>query len=384
MYYSPLFEKRRSNQKFLPFVGIDDFAFLKGHRYGTIICDLTSHQPVALLPDRKPETVTTWLNEQSFIEVVSRDGFRAFRQAISQASSTISQVYDRWHFFRAAKRQIESCLVSMLPTLITFEDATTNISQPETKQERLQHERNEKKSDLIQTVRQEYQKGKKKSVLAKEFDVDPRTITKFLKTTSPSLIKPKRKRKRQTSGFHEQIEELERKGHTIKQIDSIIREYGYTGTLSGVRVAVESIRKERKLQHSQTERISRQQISGYIWKPRSTLSEHECRLLEKCFITYPSLKPFYEIVQTFRKAWEEYDYNAFLVWLNEQLSSRTNHLYRFALQIRSDLQAIKQAFLSPFSNGMVEGHVHRLKLIKRTMYGRAKLDLLEKRVLYRL
>lgn len=58
--------------------------------YGTIICDLTTYQPVALLPDRKPETVTTWLKGQGFIEVVSRDGFRAFRQAISQASSTIS------------------------------------------------------------------------------------------------------------------------------------------------------------------------------------------------------------------------------------------------------------------------------------------------------
>jgi transposase len=216
--------------------------------------------------------------------------------------------------------------------------------------------------------------------------VDPRTTTKYLKTTNPPLIKPRGKRKRQTAQFHEQIEELERKGHTIKQIDSIIRDYGYTGTLSGVRVAVESIRKERKYQHSQsqTQRISRQQVSSCIWKLHSTLSEQERYLLEQCFTGYPSLKPFYETVQTFKKAWGNYDYNAFLEWLKQQLSTRTNQLYRFALQIRSDLQAIKLAFLSKFSNGLIEGHVHRLKLIKRMMYGRAKLDLLEKRVLYHL
>lgn len=107
-------------------------------------------------------------------------------------------------------------------------------------------------------------------------------------------------------------------------------------------------------------------------------------MLEQCFTGYPSLKPFYETVKTLKKAWENYDYNAFLEWIKQQLSTRTNHLYRFAIQLRSDLKAIKQAFLSPFSNGLIEGHVHRLKLIKRMMYGRAKLDLLEKRVLYHL
>lgn len=144
----------------------------------------------------------------------------------------------------------------------------TNLVQAETKQERIQLERNEKKFDLIQTVQQEYQKGKKKSVLAKEFDLDSRTITKYLKTTNPPLIKPRGKRKRQTSEFHEQIEELERKGLTIKQIDSIIRDYGYTGTLSEYVWQLKVFVKERKYQHSQlqTQRITRQQVSSCIWK----------------------------------------------------------------------------------------------------------------------
>jgi len=53
--------------------------------------------------------------------------------------------------------------------------------------------------------------------------------------------------------------------------------------------------------------------------------------------------------------------------------------YFYAKRLRSDLQAIKHAFLLPYSNGVLEGQINRLKTIKRMMYGRAGLDLLEKR-----
>lgn len=236
---------------------------------------------------------------------------------------------------------------------------------------------------MIKNVQQEYKKGKKKSELAREFNLNPRTITKYIKTTSKP-IQLNRKRKRQTDGFHEKIEQLERAGKTVRQIYAYISEQGYTGTYSGVRIAVESIRKERKLQKSleQPYRISRQKISSCIRKLKSNLSGEEIQLLEQCFKYYPSLKPFYETVQHFRKACDEWAYPRFLTWLKEQLSSKNNSLYRYALRIQSDLKAIKHVFLTPFSNGVVEGHVHRLKLIKRMMFGRAKLDLLEKRVLY--
>ena len=67
-------------------------------------------------------------------------------------------------------------------------------------------------------------------------------------------------------------------------------------------------------------------MSVCIWKLESALSEKEIQLLEQCFAAYPSLEPFYEIIQSFRKAFEEYDYDALLIWLKQQLSSRTNHL----------------------------------------------------------
>lgn len=66
--------------------------------------------PLALLPNRESETVTQWLKTYPHIEVVSLDGFTGFLQAISDANSSILQVYDRWHFIRNAKKQLEKIL----------------------------------------------------------------------------------------------------------------------------------------------------------------------------------------------------------------------------------------------------------------------------------
>jgi transposase len=58
-----------------------------------------------------------------------------------------------------------------------------------------------------------------------------------------------------------------------------------------------------------------------------------------------------------------------------------SHMASFANGIKQDIDAVRHAMLLPWSNGQVEGQIHRLKLLKRQMYGRAKLDLLRARIL---
>jgi len=57
----------------LRIVGVDDWAWRRNHRYGTIICDLERRRIVALLPDREIATVQAWLTDHPGISVVSRD-----------------------------------------------------------------------------------------------------------------------------------------------------------------------------------------------------------------------------------------------------------------------------------------------------------------------
>lgn len=69
--------------------------------------------------------------------------------------------------------------------------------------------------------------------------------------------------------------------------------------------------------------------------------------------------------------------------MKKQLSNKRSPLHSQSIGIRIDLAAVKNAITSPYSNGLLEGQVNRLKWIKRMMYGRAKPDLLEKRMQYR-
>ena len=78
-------------------LGIDEWGWKKGHRYGTILCDLEAARVVDLLPSRDAETVATWLRQHPTVQVVSRDRAGAFADAIAKGAPSSVQVADRWH-----------------------------------------------------------------------------------------------------------------------------------------------------------------------------------------------------------------------------------------------------------------------------------------------
>ena len=61
-------------------IGIDDWAWRRNQRYGTIICDLERRRPITLLPDREPATAQAWLAGQPQIAVVARDRGGGYRR----------------------------------------------------------------------------------------------------------------------------------------------------------------------------------------------------------------------------------------------------------------------------------------------------------------
>ena len=78
-------------------IGIDDWAWRKGHRYGTLICDLEKREIIDLLPDREPATVAAWLASRPSIEVIARDRSGGYGFAAAQGRPEAVQVADRWH-----------------------------------------------------------------------------------------------------------------------------------------------------------------------------------------------------------------------------------------------------------------------------------------------
>ena len=81
-------------------VGIDDWAFRKGQRYGTILCDLERHCVIDLLADRSSQSAARWFGDHPTIEIISRDRSGMYAQAARQGAPQAQQIADRWHLLK--------------------------------------------------------------------------------------------------------------------------------------------------------------------------------------------------------------------------------------------------------------------------------------------
>lgn len=81
-------------------LGVDDWAMKKGRTYGTILVDLENQRVVDLLPDRKPETLASWLLEHPGIEIISRDRGKEYIEGITLGNPDAVQVADRFHLLK--------------------------------------------------------------------------------------------------------------------------------------------------------------------------------------------------------------------------------------------------------------------------------------------
>ena len=98
--------RRRATTRSYPLgvIDIDDLAWRRNHRYGTLVCDLERRRIMALLPDREQATAQTWLKKNASIQIVARDRGGGYGEAIARALPQAIQVADRWHFMENASR----------------------------------------------------------------------------------------------------------------------------------------------------------------------------------------------------------------------------------------------------------------------------------------
>jgi transposase len=124
----------------LSVVGIDDFAWRRNHRYGTIVVDLERRRPVTLLPDRETATSRAWLADHPSITVVARDRGGGYGEAITKALPHATQVADRWHLMENASRAFLDAVRKSMRQIHSVIGATIINPALLTSAERLQYE----------------------------------------------------------------------------------------------------------------------------------------------------------------------------------------------------------------------------------------------------
>jgi hypothetical protein len=116
----------------LQVMGVDEWAWRRGHRYGTILVDLMTHRVVDLLPDRSAATVAAWLTGHPTISVVCRDRSDLYADGIRRGAPAAVQVVDRFHLVHNLRQVLEAVLLDHRPALQAAAAGTAMARTPPT------------------------------------------------------------------------------------------------------------------------------------------------------------------------------------------------------------------------------------------------------------
>jgi transposase len=128
--------------------------------------------------------------------------------------------------------------------------------------------------------------------------------------------------------------------------------------------------------------LSAQQATWLFFRRREDLKEKELESLRLLRQAHPHIEMAYQLVEMFLQMVRERTGEQLDTWLGAVEASRLEAFEPFVTGVQQDKDAVLAGLSLPWSNGPLEGNVNRLKLIKRSMYGRAEIDLLKLRVLH--
>jgi transposase len=174
-----------------------------------------------------------------------------------------------------------------------------------------------------------------------------------------------------------------------------IKERGYTGSESLLRGLLSEWRTALPPQRRQGQprkprlaakpgqrRLSSRSASFLMILSPEKLTTAGRQQVEQMCQASDELRSIYLLSQEFATMLRERQAEALDEWLRLAKESHVAELTSFVNGIRRDYAAVRAACSVPWSNGIVEGHVNRLKFLKRQMFGRAHLDLLRIKVLH--
>jgi len=412
-------------------IGVDDFAFRCGQRYGTIIVDHESGGVIDLLPDRTSASLEAWIAARPVAPtVVTRDRSGIYASAVAAAAPDAVQVADRWHLLANCREalvrlldrhhgSITQALAATRPntppdplpdmpaldvpgsalmatttaeTPVTAMPAVAASSLSKSQQHSIDRRalrvaRYEKALDL-------HRQGLSQRAICLQLKMARRQVMKLLNAGAF----PERAKTHYTQQVDQYIDQLRQKWaegiRNARALSKYIRTLGYTGGHDMVRrrvapwrTATERLRlvgskpRPRSPTPLKLQRPSSDRLSWLMLKDDITRHAGEAQLLATLGENCEPIRLGSELARSFGEAVRNRDLSALTAWTGRALQMPlTNNMNGFAQGLLRNWPEVRAAITLPWSNGRTEGHVNRLKLIKRKMFGRAKLDLLRIRV----
>jgi transposase len=383
------------------YLGIDDFAFRRGYRFGTILINLESHRVVDLLPDRLAETAAQWMRQQPDLAVVSRDRGGEYASAAREGAPQAIQCADRFHIVKNLTEAVQ-VLLARCQAEILVEKKPDETCQDEQQKpilsieewrppepahvEKVRLARRAGRYARYQQVVELSRQGIATKEIAGRLGMSDRTVRDWLKRGAFPEAQKRRKRQSSFDPFAAYVlkrwQDGERNGLTLWRE---IKAQGYTGTERSVYRHLKTLKQAEVRTSVNPERIQKYSVNTAIWlfvRDPTKLNEIEREDLAAFCQASAPLNKAYDLLQDFLSMVHQREGKRLDAWLARVAESGLPELQSFAAGVEKDKDAVKAGLTWPINNGMVEGHVTKLKLIKRQGYGRAGFPLLRKRVLH--
>ena len=390
-------------------VGIDEWAWRRGHRFGTIIVDLERHVVVELLADRAADSTAAWLRRHPGIAVVVRDRSGLYADAASRGAPGATQIADRWHLVHNLAEGLEEFLLQKRAALRAAAalpgeaiegvgDATPGPltpSRPRRGQQRAEEASRQRHARLVEqyeTIRRLHAAGADVADIARRVGTSRRTVYRYRDLPEPPAPKcPHRPpRQRVLTPYEPYLLQRWHEGcHNGMRLYRDVRARGYAHGASNVMRFVAQLRRDeadgRPAGASQRAQAAptptARHVAGLFLRRLADLKPEQRAYLERVRQADAALATAYRLTQDFAAMVRERQGARLDAWLAEADACAVPALQRFAKGLRADLDAVRAGLTETWSNGPTEGFVHKLKLLKRQGYGRAGFDLLRQRVL---
>jgi transposase len=326
-------------------------------------------RPVDVLADRRIGSTAAWLRTHPEVRVVCRDGSAAYAEAIRQGAARAVQVSDRWHLWKGLS-------AAVLKEVAAHSSCWAKTSLPPREGTRAASTR-----DRWQRVHDLLGQGVGLGECARRLQLSLNTVKRYARITQPErIVRAPAYRPTLVDPYREHLRQRRAADPAVgaTQLLTEIKKMGYRGSMN---LLVRYINQGRV--EGEHRPLSPRGVTGLILTRLENLTETQQRVRGELTKACPEMIEVTDAVRSFAELLNPRAGNDMRLreWITTVRAADLPYLQSFTRGLDKDTSAVAAGLTLPYSNGPTEGHVNRIKMLKRQMYGRANLDLLRKRVL---